>query len=137
MHRPSAEERERYACFVQQYSGVTQQGTRIDGALTLGENVADNTGLPLLYRVVDERLRKERGEGLRRDEARRFFAKFSQLWCAKHTVASEAEAAQDVHSPPEFRVNKVLQNMREFRAAYGCDEGAPMAPAQRCVVWDE
>jgi len=41
----------------------------------------------------------------------------------------------DPHSPGRWRVNGVVQNMPEFREAFGCKPGQPMAPANACRVW--
>ena len=39
------------------------------------------------------------------------------------------------HSPRQFRVNGVVQNMPEFGKAFGCKTGQPMMPANACRVW--
>ncbi|MGA8762980.1 MAG: M13-type metalloendopeptidase, partial [Candidatus Sulfotelmatobacter sp.] len=41
----------------------------------------------------------------------------------------------DPHSPREFRVNGVVQNMPEFGQAFGCKAGQPMMPVNACRVW--
>ena len=41
----------------------------------------------------------------------------------------------DPHSLHEYRVNYVLANQPEFREAFGCGTGKPMAPAKTCRVW--
>jgi len=39
------------------------------------------------------------------------------------------------HSLHEYRVNYVLANQPEFREAFACAAGKPMAPAKSCRVW--
>ena len=41
----------------------------------------------------------------------------------------------DPHSPDRIRANGVVVNMPEFREAFGCKTGQPMAPAKMCRVW--
>ena len=44
-------------------------------------------------------------------------------------------AITDPHSPLEYRINGVVSNLPEFRQAFGCKIGAPMARANACRVW--
>ncbi|MBV8864508.1 MAG: hypothetical protein JO210_03815, partial [Acidobacteriaceae bacterium] len=39
------------------------------------------------------------------------------------------------HSPGQFRVIGVLQNVAEFGKAFGCSSGQPMMAANACRVW--
>jgi endothelin-converting enzyme/putative endopeptidase len=41
----------------------------------------------------------------------------------------------DPHSPEEYRVNGVVQNMPEFQEAFHCTAGQPMVSANRCSIW--
>jgi predicted metalloendopeptidase len=41
----------------------------------------------------------------------------------------------DPHSPRQFRINGVVQNMHEFGEAFGCKPGQPMMPTNACRVW--
>jgi endothelin-converting enzyme/putative endopeptidase len=41
----------------------------------------------------------------------------------------------DPHSPEEYRVNGVVENMPEFQQAFGCKAGQPMVNANRCSIW--
>ncbi len=49
--------------------------------------------------------------------------------------AARLRAATDLHAPGKYRVNGVVSNMPEFRKAFGCKTGAPMAPETMCRVW--
>jgi putative endopeptidase len=65
-----------------------------------------------------------------------FFLGYAQIWCQNSTEQSaRVRAATDPHSPGEFRVNGVLQNMPEFSEAFSCKLGEPMVAAQPCRVW--
>ena len=65
-----------------------------------------------------------------------FFLGYAQIWCENSTEeSSRVRAATDPHSPGEFRVNGVLQNLREFGEAFACKVGDPMVAEQPCRVW--
>ena len=131
--------RERAACVASQYGGYSPlPGVMLNGNLTLGENVADNGGVRLAYYALMELLARK-GSPAPIDAftpEQRFFISYAQVWCENAADQDFRRRAQeDVHSPGRWRVNGVLQNMPEFRKAFGCKEGAPMAPANACRVW--
>ena len=131
--------RERAACVASQYGGYSSQpGVKLNGNLTLGENVADNGGVRIAYYALMELLARK-GSPAPIDAftpEQRFFISYAQVWCENAADQDFRRRAQeDVHSPGRWRVNGVLQNMPEFRKAFGCKEGAPMAPANACRVW--
>ena len=69
--------------FIDEYSGfATVKDVKLNGKLTLGENIADNGGLILAYRALEDALRKDAGpviDGY--DQRRRFFISYGQSWC--------------------------------------------------------
>jgi predicted metalloendopeptidase len=131
--------RERAACVASQYDGYSAlPGVKLNGNLTLGENVADNGGVRIAYYALMELLARKGPpapiDGFTPEQ--RFFISFAQVWCENASDQDFRRRAQeDVHSPGRWRANGVLQNMPEFRKAFGCKEGAPMAPANACRVW--
>ena len=137
--RDDAAFRERAACVVSQYDGFESiPGVKLNGNLTLGENVADNGGVRIAYYALMELLSTKGPQpaidGFTPDQ--RFFLSYAQLWCENATAQDFRRRAQeDVHASGRWRVNGVLQNMPEFRKAFDCRDGAPMAPATVCKVW--
>jgi len=131
--------RERVACVASQYSSYASlPGVKLNGNLTLGENVADNGGVRIAYYALMELLARKGPpaaiDGFTPEQ--RFFISYAQVWCENAADQDFRRRAQeDVHSPGRWRANGVLQNMPEFRKAFGCKEGAPMAPANACQVW--
>jgi predicted metalloendopeptidase len=131
--------RDRAACVATQYSGYTAIGeTKVNGALTLGENVADNAGVRIAYYALMEVLAKKGPQppidGFTPEQ--RFFVAWAQAWCENATEQDARRRAQeDNHSPGRWRAMGVLQNSEEFRKAFGCAVGTPMAPANVCRVW--
>jgi predicted metalloendopeptidase len=126
-------------CVDDQYAAYeTLPGVKLNGKLTLGENVADGGGVMLAFRAYRQ-IRKEAkertvAEGF--DESQQFFLAFGQSWCSKQTPEVARMLAQvDPHSPPMFRVNGSLANLPDFAEAFHCAEGTPMHPAKVCRVW--
>jgi endothelin-converting enzyme/putative endopeptidase len=134
----------RAACVARQYSGYESlPGVRLNGELTLGENIADLGGLKLAYAAMEAARREGAAPGGEAKVAgfgpeQQFFLGYAQSWCAKYREEDlRLRAVTDPHSPPRFRVNGPLSNLPEFAAAFQCAEGTPMVrkAAERCEVW--
>ncbi|TCN43931.1 peptidase M13-like protein [Kribbella sp. VKM Ac-2500] len=134
---------ERTARLVAQYNALESTdapGNKVNGELTLGENIGDLGGLSIGY--VAYELSLDGGEspapvdGL--TAAQRFFLAWALGWSTK---AREAEAirrlAIDPHSPPEFRCNAVVRNIDAFHTAFGVSEDDDMwlSPKDRVKIW--
>jgi putative endopeptidase len=125
-------------CIVKQYGDFTAvDDVKLNGKLTLGENTADNGGLRIAYMALMDSYNGKQPapiEGFTPDQ--RFFLGWAQVWCENHTdQIARQQALTNPHSLSQFRVNGVVSNMPEFRKAFGCKEGQPMAPARMCKVW--
>jgi predicted metalloendopeptidase len=130
--------RERAACVSKQYSAYPTADTQLNGDLTLGENVADNAGVRIAYYALMDVLAAKppqpRIDGFTPQQ--RFFLSWAQVWCENATEQDFRRRAQeDTHASGRWRANGVLQNSQEFREAFGCAPGTPMAPANACRVW--
>jgi endothelin-converting enzyme/putative endopeptidase len=128
----------RVECIINQYGNYTAVAdVKLNGKLTLGENVADNGGVRLAYMaLMDVLTRKPQGKIDGFTPQQRFFLGYAQIWCQNVTEEESRRRAQtDPHSPGEYRVNGVLSNSPEFRSAFGCSPGQPMTPANACRVW--
>lgn len=129
----------RTSCIEKQYAGYDAlPGVKLNGKLTLGENIADAGGVKLAFHGY-RALRAEAAErwvadGLNEDQ--QFFVSLGQIWCSKYREAyARLRAKTDTHSSPEWRVNGSLQNLPEFAETFGCQEGSPMRPKNSCSVW--
>ena len=131
----------RAECVVEQYAAYESvPGVKLNGRLTLGENLADLGGLKLAHAAMraalDGKPPPPEVEGF--DPEQQFFLGFAQSWCAKYREENlRLRAVTDPHSPAKQRVNGPLSNTPEFAAAFECAEGKPMVrPAKdRCEVW--
>jgi endothelin-converting enzyme/putative endopeptidase len=129
----------RAACVERQYSGyVAVADVKLDGKLTLGENIADLGGLKLALAAYRASRAGKPPEapvaGFSPDQ--QFFLAAAQVWCG-HARPEHARllAQVDPHSPARWRVDGPLSNLPEFAAAFGCKAGDPMVRADRCQVW--
>jgi predicted metalloendopeptidase len=125
-------------CVSQEYGGFQPiEGVKLNGKLTLGENAADNGGIHLAYMALMDSLAKHtiaQEDGLTAEQ--QFFLGYAQIWCENMTPESaRLSAATNPHSPGEFRVNGVLQNLPEFEKAFACKTGDPMVSTNPCRVW--
>ena len=131
--------RERASCVSTQYGGYQAIGdTKLNGDLTLGENVADNAGVHIAYYALMELLAGKHPQSTIDGftPPQRFFLSWAQAWCENATDENIRRRAQeDVHANGKWRANGVLQNSEEFRKAFSCETGTPMAPASACRVW--
>jgi putative endopeptidase len=111
----------------------------VNGALTLGENIADNSGLAIAYKAYRISLAGHEApviDGFSGDQ--RLYLGWVQVWRGK---VREAEAIQriktDPHSPPAVRGTAPLRNQAGFYAAFGLKPGDKMylPPEQRVNIW--
>lgn len=128
----------RASCISDQYSTYTiVDDIKINGKLTLGEDVADLGGLLLAYMAWKEDTKGqtlEPIEGLTPEQ--RFFVGYGQSWCGQtRDETKRMRATVDPHSPEKYRTNGVVSNMPEFQEAFHCKTGSPMVNQNRCRVW--
>jgi len=125
---------------VKQYSGYEPiPGEKVNGNLTLGENIADLGGLNIAYDAMQRATKDQpdpKVDGLTRDQ--RFFLGYAAAW--RDQVRPEAlrvQLASDPHSPGAIRANGTPSNVPAFAAAFSCKAGEPMANAaeKQVVIW--
>jgi predicted metalloendopeptidase len=115
------------------------KGYHINGELTLGENIADNSGLAVAYKAYQISLGGKPApviDGLTGDQ--RFFMGYAQVWRAKaRDNAVVAQLKSDPHSIPKFRAMGTVVNQPAFYSAFDIKEGDKMwhAPEQRVIIW--
>jgi putative endopeptidase len=137
--KSDAEEFEKRAkCVSDQYSQYTViDDVKINGKLTLGEDLADLGGTWLAYlawKTATQNQDLKPIDGFTPDQ--RFFIGMAQWACGDERAASKRMSAMtDEHSPAEYRINGVVSNMPEFGKAFACRVGQPMVHSQPCRVW--
>jgi endothelin-converting enzyme/putative endopeptidase len=134
----AAEFDKRAECISTQFSGYTVvDDVKVNGKLTLGEDVADLGGMFLAYSAWEEAVKAKKLQpidGL--TPPQRFFVAYAQGWCSnQRPEVQRMRAATDAHSPERYRTNGVVSNMPEFQRAFSCKADAPMVHAPACRVW--
>jgi putative endopeptidase len=125
---------------VAQYAAFTPvPGYALNGELTLGENIADNSGLEIAYKAYHLSLHGKTApviDGMSGDQ--RFFYGFAQSWRSKQRPeATLQQIKSDPHSPDEVRADATVRNHPAFYATFGVKPGDAMylPPEQRVSIW--
>ena len=114
-------------------------GFHVNGALTLGENIADIAGIEIAYKAYLASLNGRVPpiiDGLTADQ--RFYIGFAQSWLGKRRDESIiAQVKSDPHSPEKYRTNGVVVHMPSFYSAFSVVRGDKMyrAPEDRVTLW--
>jgi putative endopeptidase len=114
-------------------------GYKVNGELTLGENIADNSGLAIAHKAYMLSLQGKMApvmDGFSGEQ--RFFAGWAQVWRNKSRQQEEIRLlAVDPHSPAQFRAWGAAVNQAAFYEAYSVTASDKMylPPEQRVVIW--
>lgn len=104
-------------------------GEKLDGNLTVGENIADIGGVSCLLDILGE---------MNNANYKAFFESYAVTW-RQITTKEYATYALiiDVHSPNKVRVNAVLPQFQKFYDTYGITEkdGMYVKPGDRIGIW--
>ncbi|MDE2225678.1 MAG: M13 family metallopeptidase [Xanthomonadaceae bacterium] len=113
-------------------------GLHVNGKQTLGEDIADVSGLTAAYRAyhlaLDNKPTPEI-DGLSGDQ--RFFVAFGQAWRSKiRDTALRQQLATNVHAPAQFRAETV-RNLDPWYQAFNVQPGEKLylKPDQRVKIW--
>jgi predicted metalloendopeptidase len=115
------------------------KGYHVNGELTLGENIADNSGLAIAYKAYKLATKDAPGptiDGMTGDQ--RLYMGWAQVWRSKMREPFAIQLVKtDPHSPGEFRANGTLVNQPAFFEAFGVKDGDKMfrKPDQRVIIW--
>lgn len=139
---PTDEKRftEKAKVLVKQFNEYTvADGLKVNGELTLGENIADLGGASIAFDAYQMRLKKTGRKDIDGyTPEQRFFMSFALF--ERENRRPEAEKTQvltDPHSPGQFRINGPASNLPEFYAAFGVQKGDALyrEPSQRAKIW--
>ncbi|XP_077962935.1 endothelin converting enzyme-like 1 isoform X2 [Gasterosteus aculeatus] len=127
-------------CIVKLYDNFTVYNQRVNGRLTLGENIADMGGLKLSYYAYQKWVREHGPErplpGLKYTHEQLVFIAFAQNWCMKRRSQSiYLQLLTDKHAPEHYRVIGSVSQFDEFSRVFNCPRSSPMNPADKCSVW--
>ncbi|MFG1529668.1 MAG: M13 family metallopeptidase, partial [Thermoplasmata archaeon] len=127
---------------VRQYGGYEAlPGARVNGELTLGENIADLGGVSIALEALRRRPNGSAASTATIDgftPEQRFFLSYAQLWRgAYREPALRLRLTIDPHSPVRFRAIGPLSNLEEFYRAFDVRPGDPLwrSPEERVEIW--
>lgn len=118
---------------------VAAPGHKVNGALTIGENIGDLGGLGIAWRAYLHSLGGEEPpviDGL--TGAQRFFLSWAQAWQIKIRPEEAVRLVSiDPHSPNEHRTNQVVKNLDAFVEAFDVQpgDGLWLDPEARVTIW--
>ena len=114
---------------IEQFDGIEFHGGKVNGELTVSENIADNGGMGVTLEIMHT---------LAEPDFRAYFMNWARVWCMK---AKEEyillRLNNDVHSPNVLRANMNPRNFSEWYEAFGVTEKDRMylAPEKRISIW--
>jgi putative endopeptidase len=133
---------ERTRALIDQYNVLIPAqapGHRVNGQLTIGENIGDLGGLSIAYKayqIAHHASPEPELDGY--TPAQRLFLSWGTVWQAKvRTEMLLQRMATDPHSPPEFRCNQIVRNLPEFYAAFDVQDSDALwlDEDQRVKIW--
>jgi putative endopeptidase len=118
---------------------VALPGLKVNGRLTLGENIGDLGGLSVAYEAYHVSLNGKKPpdlDGLTADQ--RFFLSWAQVWRSLYRDEQlRTLVMSNPHSPPKFRVNGPVRNIDAWYKAFDVKDGDQLylPPEDRVRIW--
>ena len=116
-----------------QFDNLELYDTKLNGKLTLGENLADLGGVRISLAALTKKL-----GNITDEDKKKFFESFARIWANLCAYEEGQKLIKiDPHSPGEFRVNGILPHLDEFHETYNIKQGDKMfmKPEDRCQIW--
>ncbi len=122
---------------IKQYNNFVEIDTfKVNGELTLGENIADLGGLTVAmqaFKKTEQYKKDEKIDGF--TPMQRFYLAWAQVW--RNNIRPETAKLYlkvDVHSPADARVILPLKNLPDFFKAFDVKPGDPMRNPDKDIV---
>ena len=116
-------------------------GKKINGKLTLGENIGDNGGLNIAFRALQNDLKANPALNKTIDgftPEQRFFLSWAKVWAGNSRPAFvDRQIKTDPHSPAEARVNAALPQIDAWYKAFNVKKGDKLFldKKKRAHIW--
>ena len=133
---------QRTRALIEQYSQLSPAGAdgeRVNGELTIGENIGDLGGLTislLAYTIALGDNKPAPIDGY--TDVQRLFLNWAAVWQQKTRPETvKQRLATDPHSPPEFRCNQIVRNVPDFYRAFDVQpsDALWLAVDERVKIW--
>ena len=114
---------------IDEFNGLPFAGQKVNGKLTVSENIADGGGLSCALAAAQEEADYSGQE---------FFINWARIWRMKATTQyMQLLLSIDVHAPNKLRANVQAQNQDEFFKVFDIHEGDPMwkSAEERVNIW--
>lgn len=114
---------------IKEFDGLPFAGGKVNGKLTVSENIADAGGLVCAL---------EAAKGEEDYDLYEFFTNWAKIWRNKSTQQyQELLLSVDVHAPAELRANVQVKNLDDFYTTFNVQPGDGMylEPSQRVKIW--
>ena len=114
---------------IDEFDGIPFAGQKVNGKLTVSENIADAGGLSCALEAV-----KTEADF----NAQEFFINWATIWRMKATEQyMQLLLSIDVHAPQKLRANIQAENLDDFYTAFEIKPGDEMyrAPEDRVHIW--
>jgi len=123
--------------FKNMFDKLELYGNKVNGELTLGENIADLGGVEIAFNSLVDYYYNHKDE-LTNDSYKRFFYSYANIW--KCVITKEEvikRLTTDPHSPHRFRVNAILNNVNAFYNTFDIPKNSPMwlEENERFSIW--
>ena len=140
----------------EKYADDPPQAPHVNGALTIGENIGDLSGVNIALKAysfaLDEAAGREKNGSMDAIEdslaeapqidgftgLQRFFLSYASIWRTKNRDELAEQYLQiDPHSPAECRTNGIARNVDLFYKAFDVkpEDGMWLDPDQRVRIW--
>jgi predicted metalloendopeptidase len=124
-----------------QFNNYTIEGEKVNGELTLGENIADLGGLFISLEAFKKYLKENPEENKLIENLtpiQRFFISYTRIWrCNTRKEELKKRIMTDPHSPPSLRVNGIIKNIDDFYEAFNIKKGDELflEKSERAKIW--
>ncbi|MCB1624133.1 MAG: M13 family metallopeptidase [Pseudomonadales bacterium] len=132
--------KKRAGALVAEFNNFTVlDGQKLNGELTLGENIGDLSGLAVAFKAYQLSLHGAPApmiDGF--SGPQRFFLGWAQIWRRNYRDAELLKRVlTDPHSPSEYRANGTASNLDAFQQAFELKPGDKLyrAPEERVKIW--
>ena len=118
-----------------QYDNYKLKEGKINGELTLGENIADLGGVNISLKALEHYINSY-SEKDKEKAYKNFFINYAKIWRCKSTSKSISDHLLiDPHAPPKFRVNGIVINIDKFYDLFPVSKDTFIYPNERIRIW--
>ena len=105
-----------------QFNNYSINGMKLNGELTLGENIADLGGVSIALQAMKQYLKENPSHNIEYNNLspiQRFFINYAIIWRGHYREEEiKNRLLTDPHSPPIFRVNGIIKHIDEFHNSF-------------------